>query len=72
MLWSLVYTQLYILQFNVSLHVLVVTYGLPSLCVCSVQKLLRRAEEEKSELSLHIAAQEKQFKGLWGGDACLQ
>ena len=42
-------------------------YGLPSLCVCSVQKLLRRAEEEKSELSLHIAAQEKQFKGLWDG-----
>ena len=33
----------------------------------SVQKLLRRAEEEKSELSLHIAAQEKQFKGLWDG-----
>lgn len=54
-------------------------YGLPPLCVCvcvrahSVQKLLRRAEEEKSELSLHIAAQEKQFKGLWGGgwDTCL-
>ena len=36
-------------------------------CVCSLQKLLHRAEEEKSELALHIAAQEKQFKGVWVG-----
>ena len=35
-------------------------------CVCSLQKLLHQAEEEKSELSLHITAQEKQFKGEWG------
>lgn len=36
-------------------------------CVCSLQKLLHRAEEEKSQLALHIAAQEKQFKGVWVG-----